>query len=100
MVVGRVRPETQAIWQQRSSVPIVWAGLQPAERIPELDRSAHLLYSADLNAACPNSVIEALACGLPVLAFDTGALQELVVGDAGRVVPYGGPGAWNRRITR
>jgi glycosyltransferase involved in cell wall biosynthesis len=90
MVVGRVRPETQAHWQQRSTVPIVWAGLQPAERIPELDRSAHLLYSADLNAACPNSVIEALACGLPVLAFDTGALRELVVGDAGRVVPYGG----------
>jgi glycosyltransferase involved in cell wall biosynthesis len=43
-----------------------------------------------LNAACPNSVIEALACGLPVVAFDTGALPELVTGDAGRVVPYGG----------
>jgi len=49
-----------------------------------------LLYSADVNAACPNSVIEALACGLPVAAFDTGALTELVVGDAGRIVAYGG----------
>ena len=37
-----------------------------------------------------SAVIEALACGLPVLAFDTGALPELVTGDAGRVVPYGG----------
>jgi len=90
MVVGRVPLEIQARWQQRSAVPIIWAGLQPSERIPELDRSAHLLYSADLNAACPNSVIEALACGLPVVAFDTGALPELVTGDAGRVVPYGG----------
>ncbi len=90
MVVGRVPAETQKRWQQRSPVPIVWAGLQPFYRIPELDRSAHLLYSADLNAACPNSVIEALACGLPVVAFDTGALPELVVGDAGRVVSYGG----------
>ena len=62
----------------------------PRERIPEIDRSAHLLFSADLNAACPNSVIEALACGLPVAAFDTGALNELVTGDAGRLVPYGG----------
>jgi glycosyltransferase involved in cell wall biosynthesis len=35
-------------------------------------------------------VIEALACGLPVAAFDTGALKELVRGDAGRLVPYGG----------
>ena len=90
MVVGRVPAETQRRWQQRSPTPINWAGLQPLEHIPELDRSAHLLFSADLNPACPNAVIEALACGLPVVAFDTGALPELVVGDAGRVVPYGG----------
>ncbi len=57
---------------------------------PEIDRSAHMLFSADLNAACPNSVIEAMACGLPVAGFDTGALNELIVGDAGRLVPYGG----------
>ncbi len=55
-----------------------------------MDRSAHLLFSADLNPACPNSVIEALACGLPVVAFDTGAMNELVLGDSGRLVPYGG----------
>jgi glycosyltransferase involved in cell wall biosynthesis len=48
-----------------------------------------LLYSADINAACPNAVIEALACGTPVLAFDTGALPELVTDGSGRVVPYG-----------
>ena len=57
-------------------------------------RGADLLFSADLNAACPNSVIEALACGLPVLSFDTGSLKELVIGDSGRVVPYGG-NPWN-----
>jgi glycosyltransferase involved in cell wall biosynthesis len=59
------------------------------ERIPEIDRSAHVLFSADLNPACPNSVIEAMACGLPVVAFDTGALNELVLNDSGRLVPYG-----------
>lgn len=97
MVVGRVAPEVRRQWDDRLAdlvapglLPIHWAGLLPGERIPEIDRSAHLLYSADLNAACPNSVIEALACGLPVLSFDTGALAELVPGDAGRVVPYGG----------
>jgi glycosyltransferase involved in cell wall biosynthesis len=90
MVAGRVSEEVKEQWVQRSNIPLEWAGLVPHERIPVLDRSAHLLYSSDINAACPNSVIEALACGLPVLAFDTGALPELVTADSGRIVPYGG----------
>lgn len=100
MVAGRVSPDVRAHWDQwcknshaAESISLNWAGLVPHETIPELDRSAHLLYSADINAACPNSVIEALACGLPVVAFDTGALPELVQGDSGRIVPYGGD-AW------
>lgn len=95
-IAGRVAPAVQAGWDERArglgmaNFHLSWAGLVPAVEIPQLDRSAHLLYSADLNAACPNSVIEALACGLPVLAFDTGALSELVWADAGRLAPYGG----------
>ncbi len=90
MVVGKIELEHKANVEARAHVPIIWAGTVPRESIPEIDRSAHLLFSADLNPACPNSVIEALACGLPVVAFDTGALKELVRGDAGRLVPYGG----------
>jgi glycosyltransferase involved in cell wall biosynthesis len=63
--------------------------VQPRLQIAEIDRSAHVLFSADLNAACPNSVIEALACGLPVVSYATGSLPELIVGDAGLVVPWG-----------
>ena len=90
VVAGRISSDLQSVTQRKSRVPIRWAGLVPHEQIPVLDRSAHVLYSADLNAACPNSVIEALACGLPVAAFATGALSEMVTGDSGRVIPYGG----------
>ncbi len=90
VVVGRVSQDTQTFWDQRVESTINWVGLVPADSIPDFDRAAHLLYAADINAACPNAVIEALACGTPVLAFDTGALPELVTGDAGGVVPYGG----------
>jgi glycosyltransferase involved in cell wall biosynthesis len=97
MIAGRVSPELQDAWQRRlanqdgfKELQLNWAGLVSPERIPELDRSAHLLYSADVNAACPNSVIEAMACGLPVVAFDTGALPELVRDGAGKIIPYGG----------
>ncbi len=89
-VVGRVSLKLQSAMQSRNLTPISWAGVVPHALIPRLDRSAAMLYSADLNAACPNSVIEALACGLPVAGFATGSLPELVTGDSGRLVPYGG----------
>jgi glycosyltransferase involved in cell wall biosynthesis len=93
MIVGRVADDLKSRWMQRTTVPLQWTGVLPRQAIPEVDRSAHLLYSSDIHAACPNSVIEALACGLPVLSYDTGALAELVDDQAGRVVPYGGD-AW------
>ena len=97
MIVGRVPEKIKEHWKREfidesrsGSITLTWKGLVQTENIPSIDNSAHLLYSSDFNAACPNSVIEAMACGLPVLAFDTGALPELVTGDAGRIVPYGG----------
>jgi glycosyltransferase involved in cell wall biosynthesis len=89
-VAGEVPDIVKSYWEKSGVVDVHWAGLVPGERIPYLDRSAHLLFSADLNAACPNSVVEALACGLPVLSFDTGALPEMVTETAGRIAPYGG----------
>jgi len=94
MVVGKITDEHKAQVASKTNIAINWIGSVPRDRIPEIDRSAHLLFSADLNAACPNSVVEALACGLPVLSFDSGGLKELVPGDSGRIVPYGG-NPWN-----
>ncbi len=90
MVVGKITEEQRSSAQRQARIPILWTGPVAHERIPAINRAAHLLFSADLNPACPNSVIEALGCGLPVVAFDTGALKELVVGDSGRLVAYGG----------
>jgi glycosyltransferase involved in cell wall biosynthesis len=90
MVVGKIGERQRASAESRAHVPITFVGAIPPGQIPETDRSAHLLFSADLNPACPNSVIEALACGTPVVGFDTGALRELVPEACGKVVPYGG----------
>ena len=88
-VVGEVSQPLKAAWSAKTTLPLIWSGLVPREQIPALDRSAHLLFSADIHPACPNSVIEALACGLPVVSFDTGSLSELVTPDVGFVAPYG-----------
>jgi len=88
VVAGKVDEATQRKLQ--SKVPVKFLGTIPREQIPALARSSHLMYSAEVNPPCPNSVIEALACGLPVVGFDSGSLKELVTEDAGRVIPYGG----------
>jgi glycosyltransferase involved in cell wall biosynthesis len=74
---------------ERQNLHIDWKGIVDRLDIPLIDRSAHFLFSSDINAACPNAVIEALACGLPVVGYDTGALPEMLTGDAGRVARYG-----------
>jgi glycosyltransferase involved in cell wall biosynthesis len=96
-VVGQVADAMRTRWSgwlarqsKAQQITITWAGLTPHEQIPEIDRSAHLVYSSDLNAACPNSTIEAMACGTPVVAFDTGAIPELLAGEGGRIASYGG----------
>jgi len=90
IVAGRISEQLKAAWSEGTEITLTWIGLIPGEQIPPLDRSAHFLFSSDINAACPNSVIEALACGTPVLGFNTGALPELVKHDSGVIIPYGG----------
>jgi glycosyltransferase involved in cell wall biosynthesis len=88
MVVGKV-PLSLKESVSSGEVNIEWKGIVRREDIPEIDRSAHVLFSSDINAACPNSVIEALACGLPVIGYDTGALEELIAPGTGEIAPYG-----------
>lgn len=51
--------------------------------------SGAVYLSLDVNPACPNTVIEAMSAGAPVIAFDTGAIPELLNEESGFVVPYG-----------
>lgn len=89
MILAEVDEREKKRWDDYEHVWINWGGVVAREKIPELDRSAHVYFSAEVNAPCPNSVIEAMACGLPIVSFSTGSLPELVQGDAGILVPYG-----------
>jgi glycosyltransferase involved in cell wall biosynthesis len=88
MIAGRGERPAE-LQPTRPDVQVAWLGEVAPEAVPELLRSGDLLFSADLHPACPNSVLESLACGLPVVAFDTGAIPELVDETCGIVVPYG-----------
>jgi glycosyltransferase involved in cell wall biosynthesis len=89
VIVGGVDAKSKNKLEHQKNFKVQFLNAVPREEVPYLERSAHLLFSAEVNPPCPNSVIEALACGLPVIGFDTGSLAEIVQGDAGRLVPYG-----------
>ena len=60
---------------------------------PEIFRQAHLLLHTKVNDPCPTLVVEAMACGLPVVYPASGGTVELV-GDGGIGVPH--PDGWER----
>jgi glycosyltransferase involved in cell wall biosynthesis len=63
---------------------------------PALYRRAHLLLHTKRNDPCPNVVLEALACGLPVVHSASGGVPELVGEEAGVGVPD--EGSWERDV--
>ncbi len=100
VITGEVNPsDANRLVQMYPNLKISLTGIVQPRQIPGLNRQAHLFLSTDLHAACPNSVIEALACGTPVAAYATGALPELVRGDSGRVVGYGND-PWRAELPR
>lgn len=80
-----------------SVAKIELAGVLPREKIPQILQNAVYLV-LEVNPPCPNSVIEALAAGIPVIGFDTGSLKELVAPEAGVIVPYGGANPWKLEV--
>ncbi|MFY9579934.1 MAG: glycosyltransferase family 4 protein, partial [Gaiellaceae bacterium] len=61
---------------------------------PEIFRRAHLLLHTKVKDPCPSAVIEAMACGLPVVYPASGGTVELVGDEAGIGVPH--PDGWER----
>lgn len=61
---------------------------------PELMQRAHLLLHTKVKDPCPSAVIEAMACGLPVVYPASGGTLELVGEEAGIGVPH--PESWER----
>lgn len=65
-------------------------GTVPNAQLPYYYRGADLYIFSDIfTGGCPNSVIEALACGVPVIGYDVGVLPEMIDSASGKCAHYG-----------
>jgi glycosyltransferase involved in cell wall biosynthesis len=84
-VYGRIKSDYE---RKKLSKNVDFCGSLSLKELPSVYKNS-IYISLDINAACPNTVVEALGCGAPVVGFDTGALKELIKDQGGKVVHYG-----------
>jgi glycosyltransferase involved in cell wall biosynthesis len=74
-IVGPVRINKKEEVLKRSYIE--YYDEKSLHEIAELLRDSDVFIYSHLNPPCPNSVIEAVSCGLPVVGFKSGAMEEM-----------------------
>ena len=88
---GPIRDEIQQYIAAHQLHDIEILGQQPRHRIMELLKEARfLLLASELYENFPMTIVEAYACGVPVLASQLGSMREII--DAGQTGAFFEPG--------
>jgi glycosyltransferase involved in cell wall biosynthesis len=66
---------------------ISFTGVIDHTQLRQYLRISHVYFAVERNPACSNSLIEALASGVPILAYDTGSNKELISEKTGFLIP-------------
>jgi len=76
-------------------------GLVPDEKIPIILNECKLLVLPSFTEGLPNVLLEAMACGTPVLATSVGAIPDLITdGENGFILPNNSPDTIAENIVR
>jgi hypothetical protein len=81
-------PRRAALQRRHCGPRICWAGAQPPDEIARFYRAADVFVFPSLTDTFGLVMLEALACGLPVAAFDVPGPRDVIGGsDAGAIGP-------------
>jgi glycosyltransferase involved in cell wall biosynthesis len=76
--------------QERLETAVFLSGRRPHTEVVEWLNAADVFTLPSYNEGLPNVVLEAMACGLPVIATDVGGVSEVVThGVTGLLIPKG-----------
>jgi glycosyltransferase involved in cell wall biosynthesis len=91
---GPDKPEIESAIQARNAAGYIHA-LQScaADDVAVWMAAADVVTLPSYMEGCPNVVLEALACGRPVVATNVGGIPEIMSGECGRLVPPRDPAA-------
>lgn len=100
VIAGAFRGELVGFEKKLTSYPnIQFVGKIENKDLPQYERAADIFLFTHLNPPCPNNIIEAMACGLPICGMADGAMPELVKhGENGYLLPIQGDAYWKQRF--
>ena len=84
---GNLKDELEKL-SKELGVPVKFSGKIQHDKISKSIQNGDIFILPSLNEGMSNSVLEAMACGLPVIATDVGGSKELVKGN-GFLIPKG-----------
>lgn len=64
-----------------NKLDVKFLGIQPRNKVAQFLQKADIFCLPSLNEGMSNSLLEAMACGLPVIVTDVGGTQELLNGN-------------------
>lgn len=97
VILGEIAPSIERYVKKYRLKPFLqflkWIG---NDEIAKYLRGGDIFLFSD-NSACPNSIIEAMACGLVVTAFDRGGVRELVPSMPGTLTQHSSKEWWREK---